>query len=157
MDIDAIGFPWGWCNTRILVCFPLVDTVQFTFSNSSVCTSIIVGVNMGRMHYVGLGRERISTHGLVTPHGDIDLAQNFWLRKQLVAWQHQAITWANVHLSSTVLWHGGGFAGSTHEYNSKHVFGDYTYKITTKTPRSPKVMEIVLLACRGKWGDRVAN
>ena len=37
--------------------------------------------------------------GLVTPFGDIDLGQH-WLRKWLVAWRHQAITWTNVDLSS---------------------------------------------------------
>ena len=40
------------------------------------------------------------THwGLVTPFGDIDPGQH-WLRQWLVALQHQAITWANVDLSS---------------------------------------------------------
>ena len=40
------------------------------------------------------------THcGLVTPYGGIDLGQH-WLRKWLVAWRHQAITWTNVDLSS---------------------------------------------------------
>ena len=40
------------------------------------------------------------THcGLVTPYGDKDLGQH-WLRKWLVAWQHQAITWNNVDWSS---------------------------------------------------------
>ena len=33
------------------------------------------------------------------PYGDIDLGQH-WLRKWLVAWWHQAITWTNVDLSS---------------------------------------------------------
>ena len=37
--------------------------------------------------------------GLVTPYGDIDLGHH-WLRQWLVAWQHQAITWTNVDLSS---------------------------------------------------------
>ena len=37
--------------------------------------------------------------GLVTPYGEIDLGQH-WLRQWLVAWQHQAITWTNVDLSS---------------------------------------------------------
>ena len=36
------------------------------------------------------------THwGLVMPYGDIDQGQH-WLRKWLVAWWHQAITWTNV-------------------------------------------------------------
>ena len=40
------------------------------------------------------------THcGLVTPYGDTDLGQH-WLRKWLVAWRHQAITWTSVDLSS---------------------------------------------------------
>ena len=40
------------------------------------------------------------THwGLVTPYGDRDLGQH-WLRRWLVAWRHQAITWTNVDLSS---------------------------------------------------------
>ena len=43
---------------------------------------------------------RILTHwGLVTPHGDRELSQP-WLRKWLVAWRHQAITWTNVDWSS---------------------------------------------------------
>ena len=40
------------------------------------------------------------THwGLVTPYGDRDMDQH-WLRQWLVAWQHQAITWTNIDLSS---------------------------------------------------------
>ena len=40
------------------------------------------------------------THcGLVMPYGDINLGQH-WLRKWLVVWQHRAITWTNVGLSS---------------------------------------------------------
>ena len=40
------------------------------------------------------------THcGPVTSYGDIGLSQH-WLRKWLVAWWHQAITWPNVDLSS---------------------------------------------------------
>ena len=35
----------------------------------------------------------------MTAYGDRDLSQH-WLRLWLVAWQHQAITWANVHWSS---------------------------------------------------------
>ena len=36
------------------------------------------------------------THcGPVTPYGDIGLSQ-YWLRKWLVAWRHQAIAWTNV-------------------------------------------------------------
>ena len=43
---------------------------------------------------------RNSTYcGLVTPYGDRDMGQH-WLRQWLVAWQHQAITWTNVDLSS---------------------------------------------------------
>ena len=39
------------------------------------------------------------THcGLVTLYGDMELGQH-WLRKWLVAWRHQAITWTNVDLS----------------------------------------------------------
>ena len=37
--------------------------------------------------------------GLVEPYGDIDLGQH-WVRYWLCAWQHQAITWTNVVLSS---------------------------------------------------------
>ena len=37
--------------------------------------------------------------GLVTPCGDRDLGQH-WLRKWLVVWRHQAITWTNVDWSS---------------------------------------------------------
>ena len=37
--------------------------------------------------------------GLVTQYGDIDLSQ-LWLGQWLAAWQHQAITWTNVDLSS---------------------------------------------------------
>ena len=40
------------------------------------------------------------THcGLVMPYGVTELGQH-WLRWWLVAWQHQAITWTNVDLSS---------------------------------------------------------
>ena len=40
------------------------------------------------------------THcGLMTPYGDTNPGQH-WLRKWLVAWRHQAITWTNVDLSS---------------------------------------------------------
>ena len=42
---------------------------------------------------------RVLTHcGLMTPYGNIELGQH-WLKERLVAWQHQAITWANVDLS----------------------------------------------------------
>ena len=37
--------------------------------------------------------------GLAAPYGDKDLDQH-WLRKWLVAWWHQAITWSNVDWSS---------------------------------------------------------
>ena len=44
----------------------------------------------------------VLTHcGLVTPYGDRDLGQH-WLRKWLVAWQHQAITWTNIDWSSVM-------------------------------------------------------
>ena len=40
------------------------------------------------------------THcGLLTSYGDRDLGQH-WLRKWLVAWRHQTITWTNFDLSS---------------------------------------------------------
>ena len=40
------------------------------------------------------------THcGLVMPYGDLELGQH-WLRYWPVTWQHQAITWTNVHHSS---------------------------------------------------------
>ena len=40
------------------------------------------------------------THcGLVTPYGTINVGQH-WLSWWLIAWQHQAITWTNVDLSS---------------------------------------------------------
>ena len=40
------------------------------------------------------------THcGLMTPYGDRDVGLH-WLRKWLVAWRHQAITWTNVDLPS---------------------------------------------------------
>ena len=40
------------------------------------------------------------THcGLVMPYDNIDLDQH-WFREWLVAWQHQAITWTSVDLSS---------------------------------------------------------
>ena len=35
----------------------------------------------------------------MTPYGDRDLGQH-WLRKWLVAWRHQTVTWANVDWSS---------------------------------------------------------
>ena len=40
--------------------------------------------------------------GLVTTYGMIDLCY-LWLRWWLVAWQHQAIAWTNVDLSSSML------------------------------------------------------
>ena len=36
-------------------------------------------------------------------YGDIDMNQH-WLRKWLVAWWHQVITWTNVDLSSTTFY-----------------------------------------------------
>ena len=43
-----------------------------------------------------------STHcGLVTPYGEVDLGQHGF-RQWLVAWRHQAITWANVDVSLMV-------------------------------------------------------
>ena len=46
-----------------------------------------------------LGLDELTHWGLVTPYGDRDLGQH-WLRKWLVAWRHQAITWTNVDWSS---------------------------------------------------------
>ena len=43
--------------------------------------------------------ESLTHCGLVTPYGGRDLGQH-WLRKWLVAWRHQAITWTNVDLPS---------------------------------------------------------
>ena len=41
----------------------------------------------------------VLTHcSLVTPYGDIELSQ-YWPRKWLFAWRHQAITWTNIELS----------------------------------------------------------
>ena len=52
------------------------------------------------------------THcGLEMIFGDIDLSQH-WLSIWLVAWQHQAITWTNVDLSSNVFC--SSWTGSTH-------------------------------------------
>ena len=34
--------------------------------------------------------------GLVTPYSDIKLGQ-YWLRWNIVAWRHQAITWSKAH------------------------------------------------------------
>ena len=42
---------------------------------------------------------RLTHFGLVTPYGDRDLGHH-WLRKWLVAWRHQAITWTIVDLWS---------------------------------------------------------
>ena len=39
--------------------------------------------------------------GPVTPYADIDVYQH-WLRKWLVAWRHQAITWTNFDSSSKI-------------------------------------------------------
>ena len=41
----------------------------------------------------------LRSFGLVTPYGNTDLGQH-WLRQWLIAWQHLAITWTNVDLSS---------------------------------------------------------
>ena len=37
----------------------------------------------------------------MTPYGDMGLGQH-WLRLWLIAWQHKAITWTNVDLSSVM-------------------------------------------------------
>ena len=79
------------------------------------------------------------THcGLMMRYGNIDLGQH-WLRQWLVTWQHQAITWTKltchqrcfcgVHLRTAhtimkCLWNW-----------SKHINGDYTFKIITTSPR----------------------
>ena len=53
------------------------------------------------------------THwGLVTPYGDRDLGHH-WLRKWLVSWRHQGITWTNVDLSS-------GRSSNIHRRESSH-------------------------------------
>ena len=46
-----------------------------------------------------LGHNVLTLCGLVMPYDDIDLGQH-WFRQWLVAWWHQAITWASVDLSS---------------------------------------------------------
>ena len=49
---------------------------------------------------ISVSSENMITHnGLVMPYGDLELDQH-WLRYGLVAWQHQAITWTTVDLSS---------------------------------------------------------
>ena len=49
-------------------------------------------------NYTFTGASELIHWGLVTPYGVGDLGQH-WLRKWLVAWRHQAITWTNVDLS----------------------------------------------------------
>ena len=52
-----------------------------------------------KWHPLCLGLNVLTHWGIVTPYGDIELGQH-WLRLWLDAWQHQAITWTNVDLSS---------------------------------------------------------
>ena len=57
----------------------------------------------------------------------------------MLTW-HQAITWTNVASSSTEFHslHMGTsyFTSSAHDFNPKHVFWDYTFKITAISPQS---------------------
>ena len=67
---------------------------------------------------------RVNSLWLVTPSGVIDLSQH-WLRIWLVAWRHQAITWANVDLSVsqiTFTW------GQFHKRYSSHQSLKFVWK-----------------------------
>ena len=90
---------------------------------------------------------RLTLCGLVVPYGDKDLGQHWF---SLVAWQHQAISWTNVDLSSV------GFCGihlraishtkNAHKLNPWQMFKDYTFKITTTSlPRVNELMQFQLI------------
>ena len=77
------------------------------------------------------------THcGWLISYGDIDLGQH-WLRKWLIAWWYQAITWINVEFLLGRIY--GIQLGAISQWVSKLLFcicefQNCTFKITTTTP-----------------------
>ena len=71
--------------------------------------------------------------GLVTPYGGVDLGHR-WLKYKLVAWRHQAIIFKPM-LTSYQKWcvpfTSEPFHIMCHGRNPWHVFGNFTFKITT--------------------------
>ena len=83
---------WIECSSIIYIMYGII----YVMSNwiLLLTTHVIKSVVYMLLHWL------ILTHcGLVKPYGNLDLGQH-WFRQWLVAWRHQAITWANVHLSS---------------------------------------------------------
>ena len=79
------------------------------------------------------------THcGQVTPYGNIDLGQH-WFRQWLVAWQHQAITYANSnrHLPGSWAIHIKAIHSirNAQESNHQNTFEHYTHKIKITSSR----------------------
>ena len=83
-----------WCHHAVWTKWLLV--CRCSWLKISVFDSEVHSVWPSTYDLVG---NKLTHSGLVTPYGDRDLGQH-WLRYWLVAWRHQAITWANVDLSS---------------------------------------------------------
>ena len=79
----------------------------------------------------------------------VALGQNVLLSSQHVAWQHQAITWTNVNLSSKLLWysHKSSFLGNAHDINLSENLHNYIFRTTAISPRNNELTH---------WG-RVTN
>ena len=76
-------------------------------------------------------------HNSLRPCDDIELGQH-WLRKWLVAYRHQAITWTNVRLTiSLVQCHSteGNFTRDTSAIIHKNEPGNYLSKLSLKSLR----------------------
>ena len=106
--------------------------------------------------------ESCLTHcGLVTPFGSIDLCQH-WLRKWLVAWRHQAITWTNYVDSSAIRSSGIHLRAISQEILPQPPFTKVSLKITYRKlnrnlpganelkllPHLPGLNELMIIVCR---------
>ena len=94
----------------------------------------------------------------MTTYGDIDLGKH-WLRQRLGAWQHQAITWTSVDLSSVrssmCYLPKANFTGNAQDTYPRYEFKNYWFKITAVISQGsmsiknwhslPKVFAVLLL------------
>ena len=107
------------------------------------------GSNGTTLHHWSLQVEFHSTHcGILTPYGYICRGQH-WLRSWLVAWQHQAITWTDVDLSSSIRSCGIHLWALSSE-DLKIPISKTRLKIAFRSPRGRRVN--IISPCRlGGW------
>ena len=84
-----------WCQWQIWKRIPKRGKMPSSSLNSTCLVQNIANIRGGELLKFRTIISPLTHCGLVTPYGDIDLGQH-WLKKSLVAWWNQAITWANV-------------------------------------------------------------